>query len=175
MEELTAKQNYLYPCAVCTVSAQSNDVWLSQITICCWINGHSDAALATQLSLCWCSNNTVVLRLFSATYKVPWLLAQWLWMSLHSCILSRKDLVQGHGRSPEYSSLDSLLMGERQHNNIRAMAEVHCSSVEEQVACLIDLATDANILGRTWQGWDPWVWVNPELCGCRHVYTSVWC
>jgi len=64
--------------------------------------------------------------------------------------------VQGHGRSLEYSSLDSLLMGERQLN-IRAMAEVQCSSVEEQVACLIDLATDANILGRTWQGWEPWV------------------
>ncbi len=64
--------------------------------------------------------------------------------------------MQGHGRSLEYSSLDSLLMGERQLN-IRAMAEVQCSSVEEQVACLIDLATDANILGRTWQGWEPWV------------------
>ena len=64
--------------------------------------------------------------------------------------------MQGHGRSLEYSSLDSLLMGERQLN-IRAMAEVQCSSVEEQVACLIDLATDANILGRTYQGWEPWV------------------
>ena len=64
--------------------------------------------------------------------------------------------MQGHGRLPEYSSLDSLLMGDRQHN-IRAAVEVHCSSVEEQVACLIDLATDTNILGRTWQGWEPWV------------------
>ena len=55
-------------------------------------------------------------------------------------------------------------MGERQLN-IRAMAEVQCSSVEEQVACLIDLATDANILGRTYQGWEPWVWTLLSSAG----------
>ena len=32
-----------------------------------------------------------------------------------------------------------------------------CTSVEEQVACLVDHATDPNILGRTWAGWEPWV------------------
>jgi len=33
----------------------------------------------------------------------------------------------------------------------------HVLKVEEQVDHLIDHATDANILGRTWQGWMPWM------------------
>jgi len=32
-----------------------------------------------------------------------------------------------------------------------------CITVEEQVACLVDHASDINILGRTWAGWEPWV------------------
>ena len=32
-----------------------------------------------------------------------------------------------------------------------------CGNVEEQVDCLIDHATDPNILGRTYVGWEPWV------------------
>ena len=31
-------------------------------------------------------------------------------------------------------------------------------SVDEQVRCLLDQATDPNILGRSWQGWKPWLW-----------------
>lgn len=30
-------------------------------------------------------------------------------------------------------------------------------TVEEQIDCLVDQATDANILGRTYHGWQPWV------------------
>lgn len=48
-------------------------------------------------------------------------------------------------------------MGDRRYNR-RAQAGVRCDSVEEQIACLIDHATDSNILGRTWGGWEPWVW-----------------
>ena len=47
-------------------------------------------------------------------------------------------------------------MGDRRHNK-RAQAGAQCDSVEEQIACLIDHATDSNILGRTWNGWEPWV------------------
>ena len=32
-----------------------------------------------------------------------------------------------------------------------------CKSVKEQVDCLVDQATDPNILGRTYGGWAPWV------------------
>lgn len=47
-------------------------------------------------------------------------------------------------------------MGDKKYNK-RAKVGERCASVEEQVACLIDLATDPNILGRTWGGWEPWV------------------
>jgi hypothetical protein len=30
-------------------------------------------------------------------------------------------------------------------------------TVEEQVTCLIEQATDLNILGRTWCGWQPFI------------------
>jgi len=47
-------------------------------------------------------------------------------------------------------------MGDQRHNR-RAQADARCDSVEDQIACLIDHATDSNILGRTWGGWEPWV------------------
>ena len=70
--------------------------------------------------------------------------------------ITRADLKQGHGRSQEFSSLRTILMGDQRHNK-RAQAGDQCDSVEEQIACLIDHATDSNILGRTWAGWEPWV------------------
>ena len=30
-------------------------------------------------------------------------------------------------------------------------------SIEEQISFILDLASDKNVLGRTWQGWMPWV------------------
>ena len=30
-------------------------------------------------------------------------------------------------------------------------------SEDDQVDCLVDLATDPNVLGRTWEGWAPFV------------------
>ena len=47
-------------------------------------------------------------------------------------------------------------MGDKKYSS-RAEIGERCSSVEEQVVCLIDHATDPNILGRTWQGWEPWI------------------
>ena len=35
--------------------------------------------------------------------------------------------------------------------------EEHYLTVEEQVDCLIDQATDAGILGRTYIGWKAWI------------------
>eukprot|EP00123_Amoebidium_parasiticum_P007379 comp18080_c0_seq1/m.18697 comp18080_c0_seq1/g.18697 ORF comp18080_c0_seq1/g.18697 comp18080_c0_seq1/m.18697 type:complete len:745 (-) comp18080_c0_seq1:259-2493(-) len=32
-----------------------------------------------------------------------------------------------------------------------------CASVEQQVDCLIEMATDPNILGRCWHGWEAWM------------------
>ncbi|KAJ9471128.1 DNA-dependent protein kinase catalytic subunit [Diplonema papillatum] len=39
--------------------------------------------------------------------------------------------------------------------NIRADAPATCTSTEQQVECLIDMATDPNILCRTYMGWAP--------------------
>lgn len=41
--------------------------------------------------------------------------------------------------------------------NIRARELEKGLSVEKQVACLIDQATDPNVLGRTYEGWEPWM------------------
>lgn len=68
----------------------------------------------------------------------------------------RADLKLGHGKSQEFASLRTILMGDRRHKK-RAQVGERCNSVEEQIACLIDHATDSNILGRAWGGWEPWV------------------
>lgn len=39
----------------------------------------------------------------------------------------------------------------------RASDDRQCSSVREQVDCLVDLATDPTVLGRMWIGWRPWI------------------
>jgi DNA-dependent protein kinase catalytic subunit len=39
----------------------------------------------------------------------------------------------------------------------RAGVGRQCASVREQVDCLIDMATDPTLLGRTYQGWRPWI------------------
>eukprot|EP00731_Ephydatia_muelleri_P036867 Em0341g4a len=70
--------------------------------------------------------------------------------------IMRFDLEKGHSRTPEYSALKTILTGDPTYNK-RAKVGERCSSVEEQVDCLIDHATDPNILGRTWGGWEPWV------------------
>lgn len=52
--------------------------------------------------------------------------------------------------------MEAVCIGDKSVN-IRAREPENGLSVETQVDCLIDQATDANILGRTYQGWDPWV------------------
>ena len=69
---------------------------------------------------------------------------------------TRTDLKLGHEKSQEYPSLVNILMGDKKYNK-RAQVGERCASVEEQVACLIDHATDPNILGRTYGGWEPWI------------------
>jgi DNA-dependent protein kinase catalytic subunit len=68
------------------------------------------------------------------------------------------ELSLGHHDKPWFESVKKVICGTREHN-IRAKIkdENLCESVAEQVDCLIDLATDPNILGRTWLGWSPWV------------------
>lgn len=61
-----------------------------------------------------------------------------------------------HASAPYLKSLQQIVRGDPNHN-IRARAKEVCSNSKEQVECLIDQATDPNILGRTYFGWAPWV------------------
>ena len=38
-----------------------------------------------------------------------------------------------------------------------ALERVTCADVHEQVACLLDQATDANVTMHAWLGWRPWL------------------
>lgn len=69
---------------------------------------------------------------------------------------SRSELRLGHAKAPYLRDLEVVLMGEATRN-ARASCPEYQLSVEQQVACLIDLATDPNILGRFWIGWEPWM------------------
>uniref|UniRef100_A0A8C5JY83 DNA-dependent protein kinase catalytic subunit n=1 Tax=Jaculus jaculus TaxID=51337 RepID=A0A8C5JY83_JACJA len=66
------------------------------------------------------------------------------------------ELRLGHEKSDAFESYISVARGNKDHN-IRAQEPENGLSEETQVKCLLDQATDPNILGRTWQGWEPWM------------------
>jgi DNA-dependent protein kinase catalytic subunit len=53
-------------------------------------------------------------------------------------------------------NITKVAMGDRTVD-IRAKLPEKGLTVEQQVACLLNQATDANILGRTWVGWAPFM------------------
>lgn len=57
--------------------------------------------------------------------------------------------------APFLKALKSTCGGNKESK--RAQSKATGLSVEDQVACLIDQATDPRILGKTYQGWEPWV------------------
>ncbi|XP_073085590.1 DNA-dependent protein kinase catalytic subunit isoform X1 [Manis javanica] len=66
------------------------------------------------------------------------------------------ELLLGHEKVPAFGDYVAVARGSKDHN-IRAQEPVSGLSEEAQVKCLIDQATDPNILGRTWIGWEPWM------------------
>jgi len=52
--------------------------------------------------------------------------------------------------------MESVCLGDRAVNT-RACEPESGLSVESEVACLMDHAMDPNVLGRTYQGWEPWM------------------
>ncbi|PRP75851.1 DNA-dependent protein kinase subunit [Planoprotostelium fungivorum] len=72
----------------------------------------------------------------------------------HITALELKESV--HANAPYLPHLQQIVMGSKTHN-IRARVGTKCSSAKEQVDCLVDQATDSNILGRSWFGWAPWM------------------
>nr|XP_010307429.1 PREDICTED: DNA-dependent protein kinase catalytic subunit [Balearica regulorum gibbericeps] len=66
------------------------------------------------------------------------------------------ELRLGHEKSLSYNDFAAVARGNADHN-IRAKEPEDGLSVETQVRCLIDQATDPNVLGRVWEGWEPWM------------------
>uniref|UniRef100_A0A663E4U0 DNA-dependent protein kinase catalytic subunit n=1 Tax=Aquila chrysaetos chrysaetos TaxID=223781 RepID=A0A663E4U0_AQUCH len=66
------------------------------------------------------------------------------------------ELRLGHEKSPSYNDFAAVARGSTDHN-IRAKEPEDGLSEETQVRCLIDQATDPNVLGRVWEGWEPWM------------------
>eukprot|EP01147_Barroeca_monosierra_P002859 gene2859-5695_t len=52
-------------------------------------------------------------------------------------------------------AIKAIVQGDKE-NNARATMPEKQLSVEDQVRCLIDHASDPHILGITWAGWEPW-------------------
>ncbi|XP_071960307.1 DNA-dependent protein kinase catalytic subunit-like [Antedon mediterranea] len=70
--------------------------------------------------------------------------------------ITRQELHLGHGTKPVCVSFKSVAKGDPKYNQ-RAQEPDHDLSVETQVACLIDQATDANAMARIYYGWEPWM------------------
>ncbi|KAF6100707.1 protein kinase, DNA-activated, catalytic subunit [Phyllostomus discolor] len=71
-------------------------------------------------------------------------------------VITCEELLLGHEKAPAFDDFVAVARGSKDHN-IRAQEPESGLSEEVQVKCLIDQATDPNILGRTWAGWEPWM------------------
>lgn len=69
---------------------------------------------------------------------------------------SSDELLLGHENTPAFRDLQAVAAGNKDHD-IRAREPKSGLSAETQVKCLINQATDPNLLGRTWAGWEPWL------------------
>lgn len=71
-------------------------------------------------------------------------------------VITCDELLLGHEETPAFGDFRAVAGGSKDHN-VRAREPQSGLSAETQVKCLIDQATDPNILGRTWIGWEPWM------------------
>ncbi|XP_070248944.1 DNA-dependent protein kinase catalytic subunit [Myotis yumanensis] len=71
-------------------------------------------------------------------------------------VITCDELLLGHEKVPAFDDFVAVARGNKDHN-VRAQEPERGLSEEAQVKCLIDQATDPNILGRTWEGWEPWM------------------
>eukprot|EP01137_Pigoraptor_chileana_P002095 Opistho-2@40496 len=69
--------------------------------------------------------------------------------------ITAHELGLGHARNKMFEKMTAVAMGDA--TRFRSRVGARCQSVEEQVDCLIDMATDPNILVRMWHGWEAWV------------------
>lgn len=62
-----------------------------------------------------------------------------------------------HTGKPYMHDLEQIVRGQPDRNLRARISGNICESIQEQVDCLIDQATDVNLLGRIWLGWQPWI------------------
>ena len=74
----------------------------------------------------------------------------------HPAHIMLQELTAKHGSTPHWQALQTIVKGDANHN-FRTTVSGKDMSVDDQVRCLLDQATDPNILGRSWQGWRPWL------------------
>ena len=66
-----------------------------------------------------------------------------------------------HEGQAHWAGMTDLVFG--RHNGVDGVGDVRanagevCASVEEQVECLLALATDPGVLANGWSGWRPWL------------------
>ncbi|XP_034980550.2 DNA-dependent protein kinase catalytic subunit [Zootoca vivipara] len=71
-------------------------------------------------------------------------------------VITRDELRLGHEKFTAFRDYVSVAQGSKEYN-IRAREPEDGLSEETQVKCLIDQARDPNVLGRVWEGWEPWM------------------
>ncbi|MBZ3885751.1 DNA-dependent protein kinase catalytic subunit [Sciurus carolinensis] len=77
-------------------------------------------------------------------------------LGANPAVITCDELLLGHEKLPAFGDYTAVARGSKDHN-IRAQEPESGLSEETQVKCLLDQATDPNILGRTWEGWEPWM------------------
>ncbi|KAM4719019.1 DNA-dependent protein kinase catalytic subunit isoform 2-T2 [Anableps anableps] len=70
--------------------------------------------------------------------------------------ITSEELRLGFEKDAAFQGMQAVVLGCEEHN-IRAKLPAASLSVEQQVDCLLDQATDQNVLGRVWAGWEPWI------------------
>lgn len=65
-----------------------------------------------------------------------------------------RELTNGHSNKKYYKAVSEIARGVPEFD-IRARVGDVCQDANEQVKCLINLATDPRVLGVTFFGWSP--------------------
>jgi DNA-dependent protein kinase catalytic subunit len=73
-----------------------------------------------------------------------------------SAIMQEELRLSQHAQKPHFQAALQLIAGDPSHD-IRAQTAANNLSISDQINVLIDHASDPNILGRTWQGWAPFI------------------
>ena len=76
------------------------------------------------------------------------------------CHVTLAQCAPKHEGQAHWAGMRDLVFGGTagaQRGDVRARAGAICASVEEQVECLLALATDPGVLASGWSGWRPWL------------------